>query len=220
MKRFWKEATLRAVDGGWQVWLDERAVKTRGGAPQVVPTRALGELLRAEWAAAGEEFAPEDLPLRDLADRAIDTARAGSPRRTPMAAISAAFSACSGVSSTVRSPTVASHRSGRNPGPISRTTYHPPTAVATTSPRARRAPTALLAGFTPPWSGTGPSQFLCRSALSAMPSPFHGTASTAPETELRRKSTLLAPESSEALMTAPSSTPATPRTVTLVPAVT
>ncbi|MEL7736873.1 ATP12 family protein [Citromicrobium bathyomarinum] len=76
MKRFWKEATLRAVEGGWQVWLDERAVKTRGGAPQVVPTRALGELLRAEWAAAGEEFAPEDLPLRDLADRAIDTARA------------------------------------------------------------------------------------------------------------------------------------------------
>ena len=68
MKRFWKEATLRAVEGGWQVWLDERAVKTRGGAPQVVPTRALGELLRAEWAAAGEEFAPEDLPLRDLAN--------------------------------------------------------------------------------------------------------------------------------------------------------
>ena len=64
MKRFWKEATLRAVDGGWQVWLDERAVKTRGGAPQVVPTRALGELLRAEWAAAGEEFAVDHGLLR------------------------------------------------------------------------------------------------------------------------------------------------------------
>ena len=76
MKRFWKETTLRPADGGWQVWLDEHAVKTRGGAPQVVPTRALGELLRAEWAATGEEFAPEELPLRDLADRAIDAARA------------------------------------------------------------------------------------------------------------------------------------------------
>jgi|TARA_R100000049_G_C1942782_1_gene87222 chaperone required for assembly of F1-ATPase len=76
VKRFWKEATLRPVDGGWQVWLDERAVKSRGGAPQVAPTRSLGELLRAEWADAGEEIAPEDLPLRDLADRAIDTARA------------------------------------------------------------------------------------------------------------------------------------------------
>ena len=52
MKRFWKEASLREVGQGWQVWLDERPVKTRGGAPQVVPTQTLGELLRGEWADA------------------------------------------------------------------------------------------------------------------------------------------------------------------------
>ena len=78
MKRFWKNATLReaaTTDGasGWQVWLDERALKTRAGAQQIVPTQALGELLRREWADAPAEFGPADFPLRDLADRAIDT---------------------------------------------------------------------------------------------------------------------------------------------------
>lgn len=72
MKRFWSEASLREAEGGWQVWLDERPVKTRGGTPQVVPARALGELLRAEWASVPDDFQPADLPLRDLADRAID----------------------------------------------------------------------------------------------------------------------------------------------------
>ena len=73
MKRFWKNAELNDAAGGWQVSLDGRSVKTRAGAPQIVPTKALGELLRAEWADAPQEVLPEHLPLRDLADRAIDT---------------------------------------------------------------------------------------------------------------------------------------------------
>ncbi|GAB5348132.1 ATP12 family chaperone protein [Alteriqipengyuania sp. 357] len=73
MKRFWKDAELTQVDGGWQVTLDGRPVRTREGAPQVVPTQALGELLRSEWAAAPEDVRPEDFPLRDLADRALDS---------------------------------------------------------------------------------------------------------------------------------------------------
>ena len=73
MKRFWKNAELNDAAGGWQVSLDGRSVKTRAGAPQIVPTKALGELLRAEWADAPQEGLPEHLPLRDLADRAIDT---------------------------------------------------------------------------------------------------------------------------------------------------
>jgi len=73
MKRFWKGVDLKPIDGGWQIALDERAVRTRGGKPQVVPTQALGALLREEWQEAPEEFRPEDFPLRDLADRAIDS---------------------------------------------------------------------------------------------------------------------------------------------------
>lgn len=41
--------------------------------------------------------------------RAIETARAGSPRRTPIAAISVAFSACSVSSSTLRPDEVEQH---------------------------------------------------------------------------------------------------------------
>lgn len=73
MKRFWEDASLHEADGGWQVVLDTRAVKTRCGSPQIVPTRELGELLRVEWANAPDEVHPEHLPLRDMADRAIDT---------------------------------------------------------------------------------------------------------------------------------------------------
>ena len=59
----------------------------------------------------------------------------------------------------------------------------------------------------------------CRSAFSSMPSPPHGTASTAPVVELRRNSTLLAPDSSLALRTV-GSAEVPSRTATLVPAVT
>jgi chaperone required for assembly of F1-ATPase len=73
MKRFWKDAAAVAVDGGWQVQLDGRGVKTQGGAPQVVPTRALADALAAEWAAQEGELDPSGFVLRDLADIAIDS---------------------------------------------------------------------------------------------------------------------------------------------------
>lgn len=73
IRRFYKEVTLGEVPGGgWQVLLDGRGVKTVGGAPQVVPTRTLGEALAAEWRRQGEKIDPRSLPLRDMADYAID----------------------------------------------------------------------------------------------------------------------------------------------------
>lgn len=72
IRRFYKDVTLGAVPGGWQVLLDGRGVKTVGGAAQVVPTQALGEALAAEWRRQGEKIDPASLPLRDMADYAID----------------------------------------------------------------------------------------------------------------------------------------------------
>ena len=72
IRRFYKEVTLAHQVGGWQVMLDARGVKTVGGAPQIVPTEALGEALAAEWARQGERIDPASLPLRDMADYAID----------------------------------------------------------------------------------------------------------------------------------------------------
>lgn len=75
MKRFWKAVTVEQRDGGWQVLLDGRAVKTQGGNQQVVPSNTLAHVLAAEWADQGEEIDPALYLFRDHADFAIDVVR-------------------------------------------------------------------------------------------------------------------------------------------------
>ena len=72
MKRFYKAAVAAPIEGGWQVTLDGRGVKTPNGKQQVVPTPALAEALATEWATQGEEIEPTSLVLRDLVDFALD----------------------------------------------------------------------------------------------------------------------------------------------------
>ena len=72
MKRFWREVSVSAVEGGWQGMLDGRGVKTPARRAQVVPSRALAERLAGEWAAQGEEIDPAGFVLRDMTDYAID----------------------------------------------------------------------------------------------------------------------------------------------------
>ncbi|MCR2834825.1 ATP12 family chaperone protein [Parerythrobacter lacustris] len=72
MKRFYKDVTVGAVDGGFAVLLDGRPVKTPKRAPQIVPTRGLAEALAAEWAAQGETLDPRAFRFRDHADYALD----------------------------------------------------------------------------------------------------------------------------------------------------
>jgi chaperone required for assembly of F1-ATPase len=77
MKRFWKEVTVEQAGGGWQVALDGRPLKTQGKRPQVVPSRALAELLAAEWAAQGDDVDPAGFTHRDMTDYAIDMIASG-----------------------------------------------------------------------------------------------------------------------------------------------
>ena len=72
MKRFYREVTLEQVSGGYRIMLDGRAIKTQGGAPQVVPTATLGLAMVAEWADQGETIDLARFAFRDLADYAID----------------------------------------------------------------------------------------------------------------------------------------------------
>lgn len=72
MKRFWKDVTVVAVDGGWQVQLDGRGIRTVQGRPQVVPTPGLAEAMADEWAGQGETIDTGAFVFRDLADYAID----------------------------------------------------------------------------------------------------------------------------------------------------
>ena len=72
MKRFWNDVSVEEAEGGWRIALDGRPVRTQGGNAQVVPTRALAEMLTDEWRAQGEKIDPAGFPARDMADYAID----------------------------------------------------------------------------------------------------------------------------------------------------
>jgi chaperone required for assembly of F1-ATPase len=71
-KRFWKEATVVALDDGFTVQLDGRAVKTPAKALLVVPTEALAGAIAAEWDAQVEKIDPTTMPVTRGANAAID----------------------------------------------------------------------------------------------------------------------------------------------------
>jgi chaperone required for assembly of F1-ATPase len=71
-RRFWTEARVEEVAGGFTVRLDARAVKTPAKAAFVVPTRALAEQIAAEWDAQGKTVDPATMPVTRAANSAID----------------------------------------------------------------------------------------------------------------------------------------------------
>ncbi|WAT19127.1 ATP12 family chaperone protein [Aurantiacibacter sp. MUD11] len=72
MKKFWKDVSVEERDGGWQVTLDGRAIRTQGGQQQVAPSRALADLVAGEFAAQGEEIDTRSFVFRDMVDYALD----------------------------------------------------------------------------------------------------------------------------------------------------
>ncbi|GAB4537241.1 MAG: ATP12 family chaperone protein [Roseibium sp.] len=71
-KRFYKEASHAAVDGGFAIHLDGRPVKTPGKALLVLPSEALGAAVASEWAAQEKEINPAAMPLTRIANSAQD----------------------------------------------------------------------------------------------------------------------------------------------------
>ena len=74
MKRFWKEAAAAPVDGGFEITLDGKPLKTPARTALIVPTRALVDAIAAEWNASGETIDPRAMPMTGLANAAIDRA--------------------------------------------------------------------------------------------------------------------------------------------------
>lgn len=72
MKRFWKDVSVDREEGGWELRLDERAVKTPARAALEVPTEALAEAIAEEWRGVGETIDPRAMPLTGIANAAID----------------------------------------------------------------------------------------------------------------------------------------------------
>lgn len=72
MKRFYKDAAAGEVQGGFDVRLDGKPVKTPGRAPLTVPSRALAEAIAGEWLDQGETIEPATMPLTQIAATVID----------------------------------------------------------------------------------------------------------------------------------------------------
>ena len=73
-KRFYKEASAAANDGGFTVQLDGRSIKTPAKATLTVPTEALAASIAAEWNAQSETLDMASMTLTKLANVAIDRA--------------------------------------------------------------------------------------------------------------------------------------------------
>lgn len=71
-KRFWKETSIAACDGGFEIKLDARTVKTPAKATMLIPTKALAEAIAVEWAAVEDRIDPTAMPMTRRANAAID----------------------------------------------------------------------------------------------------------------------------------------------------
>lgn len=72
MKRVYRAVAVAPGDGGWQVMLDSRLLRTPAKAPLLLPNRPLAAAVAAEWDAQIETVVPATMPLMRLAATAID----------------------------------------------------------------------------------------------------------------------------------------------------
>lgn len=72
MKRFYKEVSSGAAEGGFSVRLDGKPIRTPAGQPLIVASEALAAALAEEWAAQGEMVTPSTMPMMQLVSTAID----------------------------------------------------------------------------------------------------------------------------------------------------
>ena len=71
-KRFYAEAGVAEVEGGFAVTLDGKPIRTPSGRQVVIPARPLAEAVAAEWAAQKETLRPMTMPLTRLANSVIE----------------------------------------------------------------------------------------------------------------------------------------------------
>jgi chaperone required for assembly of F1-ATPase len=72
LRRFYREAAVQSVDGGFLVALDGRPLRTPGRAQLRLPTAGLAEAIAEEWRAQTDKIRPASMPLTQFANTAID----------------------------------------------------------------------------------------------------------------------------------------------------
>lgn len=71
-KRFYADAVVTPMEGGFAVGLDGRVPKTPGMKHVVMPTERLAAAVAEEWAAQGEFIDPGTMPLTRLINSAVE----------------------------------------------------------------------------------------------------------------------------------------------------
>lgn len=75
MKRVYKLASHTKTEDGFVLQLDGKAVKTPLGAPLASPNRVLADAIVKEWSEQGEVVIPDNMPMTQLLNTAIDRGR-------------------------------------------------------------------------------------------------------------------------------------------------
>lgn len=71
-KKFWRDVTFHDTGAGFEIRLDGRPIRSPAGLTLVIPTRALADVVAAEWSAVVEFVDYEAMPLSRLAFTAAD----------------------------------------------------------------------------------------------------------------------------------------------------
>ncbi len=85
-KRFWTDVTVEAQGGVFAVLLDGRPVRTPAKAQLVLPTKALADMVAAEWRVQEDQIDPEAMPATRGANAAIDKVEVSKDAVTDMLA--------------------------------------------------------------------------------------------------------------------------------------
>ena len=72
IKRFYTTVTTLPTDGGWQILLDTRPVRTPARQLLIASTMPMADALVAEWAGQGDVIAPATMRATAMANAAID----------------------------------------------------------------------------------------------------------------------------------------------------
>lgn len=114
-RRFWKQAGIRPAEGGWEVVLDDRPVRTPGKLPLVLPTQALAQAVADEWDAQGEIILPLLMPLTRAANSALERV---APQRAEVAAMLADYAGTDLLSYRAEGPGVLADRQAAGWDPL------------------------------------------------------------------------------------------------------
>jgi chaperone required for assembly of F1-ATPase len=115
-RRFYKAARVGdEAAGAWPVLLDGRRARTARGAILALPTRALAELVAAEWDAQGPSIEFSDMPGTRLASQVLD---GGEEARAVRVQTLERYGASDLICYFAESPRALTERQARSWGPL------------------------------------------------------------------------------------------------------